>query len=570
MSTTQRMTLLAILLASAALKLGYVFGLTEYSKYVMSDSAHYYQRALALLQGQLPTHVDWDIYPMGASSLLALYWAALSVLGISSHTLETALLLNVLASTVCVALLWHLGWRLTGRPRLALLIAAAYSVFYPLVYLNAFTLSESPAQLFFMLSVWTFIEAYHRPHAARWLIASGLCWAVAAHCRGSFLPCAAASLLVLLWYPPPSLRRTGASCAFLLPGVAVFLLASAALWWASDGASYKPTGSNGGFNFFMQQCHFFGAKTYEPGWVWQFYPPVFRDQPELGIFETTVPFLNQGFYYREGLNCLQRLPGAWSRVLALGPEMIYGNFYPHFVTASGFEAGMRISRHISLALILLSPAGWWLLQRRHPAIALLLLAQSACLLLTFVFFSADHRHLYSLAFVYFLLGISGLAALLARGWPARLRYAALATATLAMAVFLFSGSGWLSLKHHRETSFPRHLIDTPLGDGTPWYALEAMRFWAPVNIELGGMRHHALLDLALDHNDVYTLSFWHGDEKLGAVQLSLARDPPPPQGLVARHVRIPPAIAARGYDRLRLEAISGDGRYSVGDLRLRD
>ena len=70
-----------ILLASAIAKLIYIFGLTEYTRYVYSDSGHYFYRAKSMLDGNVPYHFDWDVFPMGVTTLLALYWKVLDLMG---------------------------------------------------------------------------------------------------------------------------------------------------------------------------------------------------------------------------------------------------------------------------------------------------------------------------------------------------------------------------------------------------------------------------------------------------------------------------------------------------------
>jgi 4-amino-4-deoxy-L-arabinose transferase-like glycosyltransferase len=207
-----RIWLAIILAASAALKIVYVFGHTPYESWVYSDSAHYYHRALAFLAGQAPTRADWDVYPLGATVLLATYWRWLAALGLSGHTLETALALNIVASTACVLMVWPLGRWLGLDRRLLIGVMAVYAVFFPLVYLNAFTLSEAPAQLFFLAAVVCFIAAYRNPaHAGTALLLSGFAWALACHCRGAFLLTILPFALLLVWQPDRKSTRLNSS-----------------------------------------------------------------------------------------------------------------------------------------------------------------------------------------------------------------------------------------------------------------------------------------------------------------------------------------------------------------------
>jgi 4-amino-4-deoxy-L-arabinose transferase-like glycosyltransferase len=561
--------LLALLLLTALVKLAYVFGGTHYASYVMSDSAHYLNRARHFLEGGLPTRVDWDIYPLGASVLLAGYWWALGLVGLGGHGLETALLLNIAAGTAMVWMVWRMALHVTGQPRLALATAAVYGLFYPLVYLNAFALSEGPAQLFFMAALLLLIEAPALArHATAALMAAGLLLALAAHCRGNFILSLPLAVAVVLWQPPAGRSRLRAALALMLPALAVFATAALALDWLSEGVTAKATGNNGGFNFFMQQCHYHGAISVSADYTWAFYPPVYVDHPELGVFRSSVPFPDQGFYFREGLRCLWRQPDGWMRLLAFGPSMVYGSFFPTWHDALGFDAGMALSRHGLFVLLLLMPAGVAAGWRRARQATVLLLSQMLMLWLTFALFSADHRHLYSIAFAFFVFGALGATTVWRRTRLERWMWLG-ETAFLAAGLYaLFAPQGLLGLHQRRPLSIAASALSTPVEDGTPWTSLDAFRFWAPLDIALGSVRHNTALSLALDHNDRYELSFWDGPQRLGRVELALAGDPPPPEGLINRHLRIPAAVAARGYDRLQLTPLSGDDRYAVAGLRL--
>ena len=562
--------LVFILGCSALAKLIYVFGLTDYSNYVFSDMGHYFYRAQSMLEGNVPYHYDWDVFPMGVTTLLALYWKVLDVIGLHSHLLLKALTLNVLASTVCVGLVFHLALRLTERTRLALCIALAYGFFYPLIYLSAFVLSEAAAQLFFLLSLSALIEASHRKRPALWLILAGLFWGLTCQCRGAFLPCAAPLALVLWLHAPAALGRFKSLASFGAGAVAVFFAAGFTLWAVTDGASHKPTGANGGFNFFLQQCHYHGAYSVQDNFTWQFEPAPFAKQPELGTFYTTVPFPDQGFYYREALRCLAEQPGALKRFVAFAPTMLYSQFYPDRFDAQGYGALMPVIRHLNVLLLLLSPAGYLALRKRQPMAARLLLWSGLTLWATAALFNADHRHIYGFSFATLLLGIPGLLALIKAPWLNSLRYVSIAAAVTALAVYLFAGKGPWALYDYKPVTIKASLIDKPVPNGTPWYSLDALRFWAPVRVELGALRHAKTMHLSLDDNDVYELGFWQGTARVGRVHLALAEKSPVPLGLIRRNLKLPTALVEKGFDAITVTPISGDGSYSMAGLELAD
>lgn len=564
--------LLALLVATAAAKLAYVFCCTHYRDYVFGDSAHYFGRALAFFNGEKPWHLDWDVFPMGGPVLLALYWAMLDGAGLHGHFVESAMVLNVLASTGCTALVFHLAWRLTGRLRLSLVVAGVYGFYFPLWYLNAFVLSEPGASVLFLVALGALAESWRRPQPLRWLAVSGLFWALACHCRGSLLPWLPWLLLVWLAHPLPGLRRRIAMPVWLAAAALVFAAAAGALHAASDGAAHKSTGNNGGFNFFLQQCHFNGIVSAQNHFTWDFYPAGFTHQKQLGTYFTDVPLSDQGFYYREALRCIERQPGSVIRLVAFIPTLFYSQFFPELFDAAGYRTVVPWFRHLNVLLVLLTPLGYLALRRRNPPLADLLLGTGAVLWLTAAWFNADHRHLYGFTFVYCLFGVAGAWRWWQAGWRLKLGYAAAAAAFTALAVWLFAVHGPWALYDDKPVRIRPWQVNLPVPDGTPVFSLDALRFWNTVTIVLDGPQHPAELRLSLDAQGIYDLTFQRQGQTAGKVRLALNRadDGSEPKGLIRRALKLPAGLRERGFDTLVVTPVSGNGLYAMAGLELRD
>jgi arabinofuranosyltransferase len=86
-----------------------------------------------------------------------------------------------------------------------------------------------------------------------------------------------------------------------------------------------------------------------------------------------------------------------------------------------------------------------------------------------------------------------------------------------------------------------------------------------LDIELGQRQHAGLLNLSVDHNDQYRISYLRDGEYVGE-----SRIPPRKrhEGLSVQQVKVPPLIAVKGYDALRLQGMQGDGVYVLGHLLL--
>lgn len=557
--------LFAILLLSATIKLAYVLGMTDFRNYVVSDPAHYFTRALALAQGASLGPVDWQVFPLGSSVLLALYLRALAVVGLGGDPLVAALVLNVIASTAGVYVLWRIAEQMQLGPRLRLAMVASYALFYPLVYLNAFTLSEGPAQWFFMASLLALLKAEGAARPARRLIASGLLWALAVHCRSSFL--LAGPVAVLFIGMTTSGARNRLRCTVQFAGAAAvpFLLVGAVLHASSDGAIRSGTGQNGGMNFFMQQCFVHGARSSSEQGAWVFVPPLTAQHPELGLFETRVPFSQQGYFYRAGWDCLRSDPDSLKRLAAIGPTLLYGNFMPSWYSAYGFKQALPISQHMSVFLLLLSPLGISVLMRRRAAATALLLLNGLALGATFVAFNADHRHLYSLSYLYFLFGFVGAVELLRGGLKAGLRYGAAATVVVLLLTWALRPLGPWNLYAARDLHTGPARLQAHVDPGSAWNCLACLRFRAALSVHWPKPQSGVItLRLLLDHNDDSQLTLLADGRVL--LQQDVAASP----GFGLREVRLGLADtpAAGGFDQLRIRPIRGDGRYSAASLVL--
>lgn len=117
-------------------------------------------------------------------------------------------------------------------------------------------------------------------------------------------------------------------------------------------------------------------------------------------------------------------------------------------------------------------------------------------------------------------------------------------------------------------TYPLDRVDRPVPNGTAWNAPRAITFDSHVAVVTGGRVYHEVVELSTDHNDRYRLTFANNGTAVGNVTL------PPSnaveEGLVTRRVAVPQAAARQGYTRIRIEAVGGDGMYSVGHVKLLD
>jgi len=116
---------------------------------------------------------------------------------------------------------------------------------------------------------------------------------------------------------------------------------------------------------------------------------------------------------------------------------------------------------------------------------------------------------------------------------------------------------------YSPVTFPSNL-STFKENGTAWDA--ERNSVIPENGRLHvGVRSLAgleIMEIAADGNDEYRVSFFQGDKLLARVDVPKAPGP----GIQERQIRLPEGVASKGFSELTIEAISGDGRYSVGHI----
>lgn len=130
--------------------------------------------------------------------------------------------------------------------------------------------------------------------------------------------------------------------------------------------------------------------------------------------------------------------------------------------------------------------------------------------------------------------------------------------------------------HFIDTAFYRHAGSrVSLGalaefreDGTPWNAPGTRNLKMPLGVlseDRAGRRH---LDVSLDSDDVYELTFLQKGEIVGTLSLGPIPEYRRSPGLVSYTADLPPGSRRRGFDTIVVTAISGNDEYAIGHLLL--
>lgn len=116
------------------------------------------------------------------------------------------------------------------------------------------------------------------------------------------------------------------------------------------------------------------------------------------------------------------------------------------------------------------------------------------------------------------------------------------------------------------TRLPLAAVSRPLPAGAPWNAPGTHVMSASgIEIDMPEVMHARRVELTIDNNDAYEVVFLLDDERLEQIDI-----PAPfyPLGLALHVIDVPPAALAGGFKRLHVFPLNGDGKYSLGHLRL--
>lgn len=87
-----------------------------------------------------------------------------------------------------------------------------------------------------------------------------------------------------------------------------------------------------------------------------------------------------------------------------------------------------------------------------------------------------------------------------------------------------------------------------------------------IEIDLEGTRTARALEIEVDHDDDYELTFYRGDEQVGARHIP--QMPLPQRGMNLHRLDVPHTASSDGYDRLRVMPLGGVDLFRMGALRL--
>ena len=466
-----------LLAFSCLVKLVYVFAFTDYPHYLFSDFGGYWERAMQRYQGVDRDEFQWAVWPPMAHIFLSWLFHVIDALGLRHWRLETVLTVNILLSTAGVACLYSITRRLTSSSRAALVVATVYAFWYPLVYFNAFVMSEHPATAALLFALWLLVRFPGYP--APLLLAGGVL-GVAVGMRPAFglmaLPC---GLFVLLGGPFAKVSVKHAA-AFSIGFVVVIAAIAAEVNRISNG-QLLGLSANGGVNFYFAQCRTREVVSSHAGATYWLIPPATADRLENGRIVVKRPFHDQAFFSDLGWQCVRAQPDLWWRNFLKLHDLFLGPLFPSAFSAIGFRELLPVFQWAALVVACTAPLGFVAARHaRRRRIAALLGGVVAVAFATQYAFNAEHRYLYPV-FGLLLALVAWSVVWVYRAWP-KTRVALLAYGAVVgtLGVVVGAHAVWQRVKTPERIEAQWHHAKAPFSESQPaiegQFGVDTLRF----------------------------------------------------------------------------------------------
>lgn len=390
-----------ILLVTFICRIVYVFYLSDYKELLFSDMGGYWERAKVRFDGDIFTVQQWGSWATFFHFYLALIFKILYFFKLDEYRLEAVLLMNILYSTISVLCFYLIAEHILKNRLQSLIATLFYSFSYPLIYFNAFLLTENLSIPLIVLSVFLLFKYNERIFL---LFVLGLSMGLAV----AFKPVIGLLCIPFLIYIVLVNKFSFVSLyRGMIFSFGVFLVVFLVLVennYISKG-ELKSLAANGGVAFFFGQCKSSEVYSIHNGFHTIIAPPQFAGNPNHMKLMTDRPIYDQLYFYKLGLDCIKRDPWILVQDFQHLKGIFYNTLFPSVPSSKWFTTLIHVSNY--MVIIMTLPLGllYFLLRKQIVDIKkiLLLLSIPFLLLLTMYFYGVEQRYFFQSYFVIYLL-----------------------------------------------------------------------------------------------------------------------------------------------------------------------
>ena len=276
----------------------YIFCFTSPNDYLWSDAGTYDAHAMRMASG---THIELSTYwPPFFHIFLSLIYRILIWLGLEAQRVSVDIVVFGLFYAIGFWCIYQISKKLFS-PKIALIILAVVTFWWPFVFLNALVMSENLFFPTFLLGFYFLIKNPEKLSTGMWV---GLFWGIAAITRPiilAFIPC------FLLWCLWQKINWKFIAGFILAAGLVIANMCIFNFYYTGGRENF--VSSSGGFNFAMTWCDVKSVKYFTSDGYWYWFASAANvDYPDERAISTSTPFENQEYYYQIGLDCIKERP----------------------------------------------------------------------------------------------------------------------------------------------------------------------------------------------------------------------------------------------------------------------
>lgn len=389
-----------ILLSSFLIRIFYVFYCTDYKNYIFSDMSAYWDKAIARYNGDIFPMSQWTAWAPFYYFYLTFVFKILFLLGQFEHKLEAVLLLNIIFSTASVLFVYLISKHLLKNKLFSLLVSFFYAFSYPLIYFNAFVLTENFFIPILIFSVYLLFE-YHENKPLMFI--NGLVFALAVSARPSMGLLVIPFLLYIIYANKPSTVSCLTASLFILGFSIIIFSVTTEINYISKGQTKSLYPSSGAI-FFIYQCKHSLIESNNGGYIFGIGPPLNYTHPEWGIYKTNHALHEQGYFYNLGFECLKKNPNLLEKITNI-KALFINSLFPSLGSANNFPLFIKISNHLILFMTFSLGLLYYLFKYNLTDFkkTLFLLSIPFSVVLMSFFYPPEQRYLFPAFFIIYLL-----------------------------------------------------------------------------------------------------------------------------------------------------------------------
>ena len=306
-------------LANFILRILYIFIFSTPDNYIITDMGAYNERALNLIRGNARPFTNYWA-PFFHIFLAVIYWP-LEKLNMLEYKIRLVVVILAILGSISVIFIYKITRKLFNE-KAAKFSAIVYAIWYPIIYLNIFLLSEN---LFIPLLYFGLYLFYNKQKLQHSDLLVGLVLGLATITRPAIL------IFIILFGLWLLIKKR---LKYLIGFSAMFLLVLACISIFNQKTTLNTTkfiSSGNGMNFAMEWCDAKSIEYYDGYIRFGFAPPANSYYPEDKRLFTSEPFHNESHYYKLGWNCIKENPSIIYRNIRSIKNTFDSEIFPNFV-----------------------------------------------------------------------------------------------------------------------------------------------------------------------------------------------------------------------------------------------